>query len=77
MDEEHCLQLKKNFIAIKALRHPSIIRYRALYIDLAKHSAYLVMEYFPCKNLLELEIKDESEMRYVFTELLNALSYMH
>ena len=58
MDDEHCLELKKNFINIKALKHGSIIRYRALYIDLGKHSAYLVMEYFPCKNLLELSIKD-------------------
>ena len=77
MDEEHCLGLKKNFINIKALKHANIIRYRALYIDLAKHSAYLVMDYFPCKTLLELNLKDENEIRYVFIELLEALSYIH
>lgn len=47
MDEEHYPELKKNFINMKMLRHPNIIRYNALYFDFKKHLAYLVMEYFP------------------------------
>lgn len=43
MDEEHYLELKKNFLNIKGLRHPSLIRYHALYFDHSKHLAYLVM----------------------------------
>lgn len=51
MDEEHILELKKNFLSIKHLRHPNIIRYHALYFDLKKSVAYLVMEHFPFPNL--------------------------
>ncbi len=58
MDEEHYLELKKNFLSIKMLKHPNIIKYHALYFDLKKHLAYLIMEYFPFKNLLELELKE-------------------
>ena len=52
MDEEHILELKKNFLSIKNLRHPNIIKYHALYFDLKKHLAYLIMEYYPYPNLL-------------------------
>lgn len=58
MDEEHYLELKKNFLSMKMLKHPNIIKYHALYFDLKKHLAYLIMEYFPFKNLLELELKE-------------------
>jgi serine/threonine protein kinase len=52
MDEEHIMELKKNFLSITQLRHPSIIKYHALYLDTKKHAAYLVMENFPFPNLL-------------------------
>lgn len=77
MDEEHYLELKKNFLNIKILRHPSIIRYHALYFDLQKHLAYLIMEHFPFQNLLELTIKDENELRIIFSEVLRTISYLH
>jgi hypothetical protein len=35
------------------------------------------MEYFPCANLLDLKIKDEYELKIIFTEILNAMVYMH
>lgn len=53
MDEEHILELKRNFLSICQLKHPSIIKYHALYFDLKKHVAYLVMEHFPYPNLTE------------------------
>lgn len=60
MDEEHILELKKNFISIKQLRHPSIIKYHALYFDLKKSIAYLVMEHFPFPNLAQITFPDEN-----------------
>jgi nitrate reductase gamma subunit len=58
MDEEHILELKKNFLSIKQLRHPSIIKYHALYFDLHKGIAYLVMEHFPYPNLAHIDFND-------------------
>ncbi len=77
MEPEHILELKRNFISIKNLRHPSIIKYHALYFDLNKHLAYLIMEYFPFQNLNDLVIKDEAELRTIFEELLGAITYIH
>lgn len=59
MDEEHILELKRNFLSIKQLRNQSIIKYHALYFDLRKGLAYLVMEYFPYPNLSELKTLEE------------------
>lgn len=58
MDEEHILELKKNFINIKQLRQYSIIKYHALYFDLKKGVAFLVMEHFPYPNLKEITVVD-------------------
>lgn len=77
MELEHILELKRNFISIKSLRHPSIIKYHALYFDLNKHLAYLIMEYFPFENINDLAIKDEAELRTIFEELLGAINYIH
>lgn len=59
------------------LRHPNIIRYHALYFDHKKRLAYLIMEYFPFKNLLDLQLRDEAELRIVFNELFTAVVYLH
>ena len=60
MDEEHILELKKNFLSIKQLRHSNIIKYHALYFDLKKSIAYLVMEHFPFPNLADIDFSDEA-----------------
>ena len=36
--------MELNFKQIKALAHPSLIKYEALYIDVSKHAGWLVME---------------------------------
>lgn len=77
MDEEHILELKKNFLSIKHLRHPAIIKYHALYFDLHKHVAYLVMEYFPFPNLLEIALPDEQELKTIFAAIFQAVNYVH
>ena len=52
IEEEHILELKRNFINLKEIRHPSIIKYKALYLDLQQHCAYLIMECFDKPSLV-------------------------
>lgn len=59
LDDEHIHFLKKNFLAIKDLNHPNIIKYKALYFDKKKRTCFLVMEYLPFPNLLEIRINTE------------------
>ena len=44
VEEEQIPQVEHNFRQIKALSHPSLIKYEALYIDVSKHAGWLVME---------------------------------
>lgn len=50
-DDEHVPLMKKSFRDVRELNHPNIIRYKALYLDLQKHLAYLVMEYVNLPSL--------------------------
>ena len=59
MDDEHILELKNNFLAVKGLKHPNVVQYKALYIDLKKHLCYLVMEYITLPSLNHIKIADE------------------
>lgn len=59
LEEENVLELKKSYINLKELDHPSIIKYRALHIEKDQHCAFLVMDYIPHKNLAECELKNE------------------
>jgi hypothetical protein len=43
VEDENIAELKKNFLIIKRLRHPQIIEYEALYLDLTKRKGWLVM----------------------------------
>lgn len=52
-DDEHVPLLKKNFRDMQHLDHPCIVKYKALYLDLEKHLAYLVMEYVDFVSLKE------------------------
>jgi cyclin-dependent kinase-like len=72
-EEEHILELKRNFINLKELRHSSIIRYKALYLDLKQHCAYLVMECFDKPSLAEINISSEEEIKLVAKELVKAI----
>lgn len=73
-DDEHVPLLKKNFRDMQQLDHPSIVKYKALYLDLEKHLAYLVMEYVDFvsleKHLEELPHPiNENHIKWVFEEL--------
>lgn len=76
-EEEHISELKKSFIIMKELNHPSICHYKALYFDNSKRVVYLVMECLPFKNLAESKIESEEELQTIVRELLSALMYLH
>jgi serine/threonine protein kinase len=51
-DDEHVPSLRKNFLEVQQLNHPNIVKYKALYLDLEKHLALLVMEYVNLPSLM-------------------------
>ena len=73
MDEEHILFLKNNFLIVRGLKHPSIIQFKALYLDMKKHLSYLVMEYvaFPSlkDHLIKGEILEENVIYFLIQDL--------
>ena len=71
------MELKRNFFYLKELRHPSIIKYKALYLDLQQHCAYLIMECFDKPSLSECKIKDEEELKGIVRELVRSIQYLH
>jgi len=50
-DNEFFFYLKRNFVNIVELDHPSIIKYKAFYFDMLKETCLLVMEYLPYPDL--------------------------
>ena len=50
--------MKRDFITLKELHHPSICRYKALHIQQSSRTAYLVMEYLPLPSLADLRIEN-------------------
>ena len=65
MEQEHILFLKKNFIEIKALDHPNIVKYQKMFLDLRKHTCYLVMDFQTMPNLLGFRDLTEDEIKFI------------
>lgn len=59
------------------LSHPSIIKYKSMYITGNFRQAYLVMEWFNYPNLTKIKLKSEEELQNVFYKILDAIAYMH
>lgn len=70
MDDEHILFLKKNFKEIRKLNHIHIVKYKAMYLNLHKHTCYLVMDYEPLPNLLKFLDLSEEEIKKIMYQLL-------
>ncbi len=62
--------IRANFVNMKRLDFPHLVRYEALYIDLRKHMAWLVMEYVGASSLGRALGMSEDEMRGVVQQLL-------
>lgn len=57
--EENLMELKRSFIIMKELSHPSICNFKALYLGNQQKVAYLVMEYLPYPSLAETKLTGE------------------
>ena len=77
IDEEERKNLKDNFIAVRSLDHPNIIKYRAMYLDYKKHVSYLVMDYETKPSLKKAESITEDSLRHIMKEVMNTIEYMH
>jgi serine/threonine protein kinase len=77
IDQEHVLAMKRDFITLRELHHPSICRYKALYFENDQRTAYLVMEYIQLPSLDKVRIQNEDELRTIVREVLEAIDYLH
>ena len=68
-DDQQLPDLKSNFLMVKNLNHPNLIKYEALYIDLKKHASWLVMEYFQAKPLSFTTITSEIQFREIAQQI--------
>ena len=71
------MHLKKNFTEIKSLNHPHILIYKSIYFELKNARCYLVMDYFPHPELIEVMIDSEEELRDIAHQLLETIKYLH
>lgn len=76
-EREHVLLFKKNFIDIKALQHPHILTYKALFFQQKHSRCYLVMDYLPFPNLEQVVIDSEDEFKRIIFQILITLRYIH
>jgi len=69
---EHINSLKGSYNYIKMFDHPSIIKYKSMYISKGSET-YLVMEHFSHPNLAEAELKSEQEIKNIAFKLFDAI----
>lgn len=69
-EDEHLPHLKSNFLLVSRLRHPHIVHYESLYIDMQKRTAWLVMEYLNFSSLDKAVINSEEDMKRVMFQVL-------
>lgn len=49
--------LRYNYMLMRGLSHKNIVKYEALYLDLKKHSCWLVMELLSSPSLVRVPIR--------------------
>jgi calcium-dependent protein kinase len=62
---------------MKRLRHPCIVRYESLFIDMKKRLAWLVMEHMNYPSLEKASIRSEDDMKKIMFQLMETLNYIH
>jgi serine/threonine protein kinase len=77
VEDEQIPGLKSNFLNMKRLRHPNIIKYQALYIDAKKRMGWLVMELVNSPSLEGFKPSTEEELKSIMFQVLRALCYIH
>lgn len=78
--------LKDEYFILRKLNHPNIIKaneigtivdYKGGYSGIHPGSKFITMEYFEGSNLLEYEIRDESILIEIITQICSVLFYLH
>ncbi len=64
-------------MAIHELKHPNIVEYHALYIDMRKKLCSIVMEYVKFSSLDKLKIHAEEELKEIIYQVLDSVKYLH
>ena len=77
LEREHFLYIKHSFMDVKALKHPNIVSYKALFFEAKTHKCHLVTEYFPIPDLEHARIRSEEELKIIIFQLLKTLKYLH
>ena len=62
---------------MKRTKHPSIIKYEALYFDLRQRKGWLVMELVRFPSLQKLKVSSEEDLKNIVFQIMEGLSYLH
>ncbi|KAL4501442.1 hypothetical protein ABPG72_021249 [Tetrahymena utriculariae] len=80
-DEETIENIKQEFLHLKQLNHPNIVKVYELYIDNLSGKIHSVMELINGKEMFEVihELGHYSELiaSKIFSQILDAIAYMH
>ena len=80
-DPEDIEAIRKEFLKVRALDHPNILKYHELYIDTNEGKVYLVMEYFNGSNLSEYIYAhsglSQSALKDIFQQLFSCVVFLH
>lgn len=80
-DMELLLNLKNEFVNLKRLDHANIVKVYELHYDPKTSRVYIVMELVKGREMLEhlqeLGAYSEKEACHIFTQILNAIEYLH
>lgn len=74
---ENLRSIKEYFHYVREIDHPSIIKFKSLYVSYSLRKAYLVMELFEHSDLEIYEVKKEEEIKDIAEKLLLAVAYLH
>lgn len=85
IEEEHVPCLRELFNAVKGLRHPSVVGYHEIFLNLKRRTCHLVMDYIEHPQLSSFIAPpnpkkaplSEDEIRRITWHVLKAVDYLH
>ena len=70
--------LKREFLKMRSLNHPNILKFYKMLIDSNSGKVYLILEYFEGKKFLKFsKLKSEIEKKKIFKQLIIGILYLH
>ena len=77
LEEEYLSGIKSNFLVMKRLNHPNIIKYEALILDPKKHKGWLIMELVNMSSLSKAVLKSEKDIKNIMYQIMETIHYLH